>query len=78
MTFAVTDIERIEVGQSGEDEQRMNDELSSNVNQEQQQVSEDILNETDTFRPESADNGEWCATDKGCITNITKIGITSF
>lgn len=66
------------MGQSGEDEQRMNDELSSNVNQEQQQVSEDILNETDTFRPESADNGEWCAIDKGCITNITKVGITSF
>lgn len=52
-----SDVERIEVGQSVDDSQPLNDDLTSNSNQVQQQPSEDILNDNDNFRGEPADHG---------------------
>lgn len=56
---AFTDIERIEIGQSVDDSQPLNEELTSNSNQVQPQPPENILNDNENFCGEPADHGKF-------------------
>ncbi|XP_065213613.1 nucleoprotein TPR-like isoform X2 [Planococcus citri] len=72
------EVDRIEVGQSVEDNQPLNEELSCNTNNQQQPPPEDILLDNVAYHGEPADNELEAANDsENLVDEPTDQGVTS-